>query len=63
MLSETGLWLGKGIATFFQIFNHELIVLGGVFAEANTIYNNTRRTLTQELLFIPIKETNRYCFI
>ena len=34
VLSEIGLWLGKGIATLIQILNPELIILEGVFAEA-----------------------------
>jgi len=35
IISQTGLELGKGIAILIQLFNPELIILGGRVAEAN----------------------------
>ena len=35
MLANVGHWLGKGLAYLIQIFNPELIVLGGRMSEAN----------------------------
>lgn len=35
MLANVGHWLGKGLAYLIQIFNPELIILGGPIAEAN----------------------------
>lgn len=35
MLANIGHWLGKGLAYLIQIFNPELIILGGPIAEAN----------------------------
>ena len=35
IFSEAGFWLGKGIVYLIQIFNPELIVLGGRLAEAS----------------------------
>lgn len=35
MLANIGHWLGKGLAYLIQIFNPELIILGGPMAEAN----------------------------
>mgnify|MGYP002346248290 CR=1 FL=1 len=35
MLANVGQWLGKGLAYLIQIFNPELIILGGPIAEAN----------------------------
>ncbi len=35
MLANVGQWLGKGLAYLIQIFNPELIILGGPIAESN----------------------------
>ena len=35
LLSNVGYWLGKGIALLIQIFNPELIIIGGQVAEAS----------------------------
>lgn len=35
LFSEAGLWLGRGIAYLIQIFNPELIIIGGRVAEAS----------------------------
>jgi predicted NBD/HSP70 family sugar kinase len=35
LFSEAGHWLGRGIAYLIQIFNPELIIIGGRVAEAN----------------------------
>ncbi len=35
VFSEVGFWLGKGIVYLIQIFNPELIIIGGKVAEAN----------------------------
>ncbi len=35
LLSNVGFWLGKGIAHLIQIFNPELIIVGGKLAEAS----------------------------
>ena len=34
ILTETGQWLGKGISILLQVFNPELIIVGGKLAEA-----------------------------
>ncbi len=34
ILTQAGFWLGKGIAHLIQIFNPELIIIGGKVAEA-----------------------------
>lgn len=50
ILSKTGEKLGKGIATLVQLFNPELIILGGKIAAAN------------EYITIPIQQAiNTYC--
>lgn len=50
ILSHTGEKLGKGIATLVQLFNPELIILGGKIAAAN------------EYITIPIQQAiNTYC--
>lgn len=50
ILSNTGEKLGKGIATLVQLFNPELIILGGKIAEAN------------EYITIPIQQAiHTYC--
>lgn len=50
ILSNTGEKLGKGIATLIQLFNPELIILGGKIAEAN------------QYITIPIQQAiNTYC--
>jgi predicted NBD/HSP70 family sugar kinase len=35
ILANVGHWLGKGLAYLIQIFNPELIILGGQMSEAN----------------------------
>ena len=35
IFSDVGHWLGRGIAYLLQIFNPELIIIGGHVAEAN----------------------------
>ncbi|MGV3502844.1 MAG: ROK family transcriptional regulator [Adhaeribacter sp.] len=50
ILSEIGLNLGKGIAVLIQLFNPELIILGGKMAEAN------------QYIAVPIQQSiNTYC--
>jgi N-acetylglucosamine repressor len=50
MLSDIGINLGKGIAILIQLFNPELIILGGKIAEAN------------QYITIPIQQSiNTYC--
>ncbi len=50
ILSATGESLGKGIATLIQLFNPELIILGGKIAEAN------------QYITVPIQQAiNTYC--
>jgi len=50
ILSETGINLGKGIAILIQLFNPELIILGGKIAEA------------KQYITIPIQQSiNTYC--
>ncbi len=50
ILSHTGEKLGKGIATLIQLFNPELIILGGKIAEAN------------QYITVPIQQAiNTYC--
>lgn len=50
MLSETGKHLGKGIAILIQLFNPELIILGGKIAEA------------KQFITTPIQQAiNTYC--
>lgn len=50
MLSEVGIHLGKGIAILIQLFNPELIILEGKFAEA------------KQFITIPIQQSiNTYC--
>lgn len=50
ILSEIGLHLGKGIAILIQLFNPELIILGGKIAEA------------KQFITIPIQQSvNTYC--
>lgn len=50
ILSKIGLNLGKGIAILIQLFNPELIILGGKIAEA------------KEYITTPIQQSiNRYC--
>jgi N-acetylglucosamine repressor len=50
ILSEVGLNLGKGIAILIQLFNPELIILGGKMAEA------------KQYITIPIQQSiNTYC--
>lgn len=34
LLSQAGFWLGKGMAQLMQVFNPELIIIGGMVAEA-----------------------------
>jgi N-acetylglucosamine repressor len=50
ILSEVGLNLGKGIAILIQLFNPELIILGGKMAEA------------KQYIAVPIQQSiNTYC--
>ncbi|HET8753974.1 MAG TPA: ROK family transcriptional regulator [Salinimicrobium sp.] len=50
LLSEAGINLGKGIAVLIQLFNPELIILEGKFAEA------------KQFITIPIQQSiNTYC--
>lgn len=50
LLSETGVNLGKGIAILIQLFNPELVILGGNMAEAG------------QLITTPIQQSiNTYC--
>ncbi|WP_276496321.1 ROK family transcriptional regulator [Pontibacter litorisediminis] len=50
LLSQTGVNLGKGIAILIQLFNPELVILGGKMAEAG------------QLLTTPIQQSiNTYC--
>ncbi|WP_266205989.1 ROK family transcriptional regulator [Pontibacter kalidii] len=50
LLSETGVNLGKGIAILIQLFNPELVILGGKMAEAG------------QLITTPIQQSiNTYC--
>lgn len=50
ILAETGINLGKGIAILIQLFNPELIILGGKIAEA------------RQYITIPIQQSiNTYC--
>ncbi|MCX2740382.1 ROK family transcriptional regulator [Pontibacter anaerobius] len=50
LLSETGVNLGKGIAILIQLFNPELVILGGKIAEAG------------QLITTPIQQSiNTYC--
>jgi len=50
ILAETGINLGKGIAILIQLFNPELIILGGKIAEA------------EQYITIPIQQSiNTYC--
>src|SRR5690606_4830657 len=50
ILAHTGEKLGKGIATLVQLFNPELIILGGKIAAAN------------DYITIPIQQAiNTYC--
>ena len=35
LLTQAGFWLGKGIAQLMQVFNPELIIIGGKVAEAS----------------------------
>ncbi len=50
ILAETGINLGKGIAILIQLFNPELVILGGKIAEA------------KQYITIPIQQSiNTYC--
>ncbi|AKD05101.1 ROK family transcriptional regulator [Pontibacter korlensis] len=50
LISETGVYLGKGIAILIQLFNPELVILGGKIAEAG------------QLITAPIQQSiNTYC--
>ncbi|WP_207425849.1 ROK family transcriptional regulator [Pedobacter sp. SYSU D00535] len=50
LLSEFGTHLGKGLSTLIQLFNPELIILGGIMAEA------------KQYLTIPTRQAiNTYC--
>jgi glucokinase len=50
-LTELGHRLGAGIASFVNIFNPELVILGGGFAEAeDLIFDPARKTLAVEAL-------------
>jgi glucokinase len=50
-LAELGRRLGAGIASFVNIFNPELVILGGGFAEAeDLIFDPARETLAEEAL-------------
>ena len=45
-LHETGRWLGVGVAGLVNLFNPELVVLGGIFAEA---FEQLQPTVVSEL--------------
>ena len=50
ILSEVGIYLGKGISILIQLFNSELVILEGTFSEA------------KQLITIPIQQSiNNYC--
>ena len=55
-LEEIGTWLGVGIASFVNIFNPEVVVLGGGFARAGDLLFEPARRVVAERALLPARE-------
>ena len=58
-LEEVGTWLGVGIASFVNVFNPELVVLGGGFARAGDLLFEPARRVVAERALVPARDLVR----
>jgi N-acetylglucosamine repressor len=59
LLSQTGKYLGKGIAVLIHLFNPELIIIGGELSNAgNYLLDPVRETLNQHTIARILKDTS-----
>jgi glucokinase len=58
-LEQIGTWLGVGIASFVNIFNPELVVLGGGFARAGDLLFAPARRVVAERALTPARDVVR----
>jgi glucokinase len=59
VLEHVGFHLGVGIADFVNVFNPELVVIGGGFAEAGELLLDTARKVVAERALPPAKDEAR----
>jgi glucokinase len=55
-LEEIGTWLGVGIASFVNVFNPEVVVLGGGFARAGDLLFEPARQVVAERALLPARD-------
>jgi glucokinase len=58
-LDRIGGWLGLGIASFVNIFNPEVVVLGGGFARAGDLLFEPARRIVAERALLPARDVVR----
>jgi glucokinase len=59
VLEEVGTWLGVGIASYVNVFNPELVVLGGGFARAGDLLFEPARRVVAERALLPARDLVR----
>jgi glucokinase len=59
VLDRIGFYLGVGIASFVEIFNPELVVLGGGFARAGDLLFEPARRVVAERSLVPARDVVR----
>jgi glucokinase len=59
VLEQVGTWLGLGIASFVNVFNPELVVLGGGFARAGDLLFEPARRVVAERALVPGRDLVR----
>lgn len=59
MLEHVGSLLGAGIASFVNVFNPEVVVLGGGFARAGDLLFERARRVVAERALTPARELVR----
>ena len=59
LLEKVGFVLGTGIASFVNVFNPELVVIGGGFARAGDLLLEPARRVVAERALLPARELVR----